>query len=314
MVDDDVYIEIASFLNFHCLSNHKQVADTPFMWINRALMLERSAIADGTKDMAVAGRKIRRAADAYCAALQVMKHPSAMLGLSLTGRMSYQQDSLLRKDGSSHMLEYVGTAGSTNRAAAAFGGVMTLERGATTTAIWNKDLIQCGLDMITSSIDPGDLNDTLNVEAIEMSVIASSEMAKVDQIDSPDTMSDLAEFSLQQKIVHDPTRADLWLSLTKELVKVGSTKQARIAADRASAMLKRQLTVPPKGNGSSPAAVDASVIAEAVSFAYWLRQATDDGCECEGEGDQAAYDLQFALMMCPNDPLSRKALMLSSAT
>ena len=79
-------------------------------------------------------------------------------------------------------------------------------------------------------------------------------------------------------------------------------------------MLKRQLIVPTKGNGSSPAAVDASVIAEAVSFAYWLRQATDDGCECEGEGDQAAYDLQFALMMCPNDPLSRKALMLSSAT
>jgi len=64
------------------------VADTPFMWIGRALLLEdEGAKVDESSSLLVSEESsLSRASDAYRAALQVANHPVALLGLSLTAR------------------------------------------------------------------------------------------------------------------------------------------------------------------------------------------------------------------------------------
>ncbi len=59
-----------------------QVADSPFMWIGRALLLEH----DEAENVQEQESNLSRASDAYRAALQVANHPEALLGLSVTAR------------------------------------------------------------------------------------------------------------------------------------------------------------------------------------------------------------------------------------
>lgn len=59
-----------------------QVADTPSMWIGRALLLEHEEGGNGQDQES----NFSRASDAYRAALQVANHPEALLGLSVTAR------------------------------------------------------------------------------------------------------------------------------------------------------------------------------------------------------------------------------------
>jgi len=65
-----------------------QVDDTPLMWIGRGFLLEKSARAwTGVADQDLSKEAcLTKAADAYRAALQIMQHPAALLGLSLTCR------------------------------------------------------------------------------------------------------------------------------------------------------------------------------------------------------------------------------------
>jgi len=63
------------------------VADTPFMWIGRALLLEDESVKVDESSLLVSEESsLSRASDAYRAALQVANHPVALLGLSLTAR------------------------------------------------------------------------------------------------------------------------------------------------------------------------------------------------------------------------------------
>jgi len=62
-----------------------QVEDTPLMWIGRGFLLEKTSREWKDKDLAREGC-LTKAADAYRAALQIMQHPAALLGLSLTCR------------------------------------------------------------------------------------------------------------------------------------------------------------------------------------------------------------------------------------
>lgn len=65
-----------------------QVDDTPLMWIGRGFLLEKSSRAwTGVTDQDLSKEAcLTKAADAYRAALQIMQHPAALLGLSLTCR------------------------------------------------------------------------------------------------------------------------------------------------------------------------------------------------------------------------------------
>lgn len=62
-----------------------QAEDTPFMWICRGFLFERSSDA-WQNQVSSRESNLAKAADAYRAALQLFQHPSALLGLSLTCR------------------------------------------------------------------------------------------------------------------------------------------------------------------------------------------------------------------------------------
>jgi len=62
-----------------------QVEDTPLMWIGRGFLLEKTSREWKDQDLAREAC-LTKAADSYRAALQIMQHPAALLGLSLTCR------------------------------------------------------------------------------------------------------------------------------------------------------------------------------------------------------------------------------------
>ena len=62
-----------------------QIADSPMMWIGRALLLESKGRVEGNSSA------LSKAADAYRTALQVSREPSALLGVALTCRHLHDQ-------------------------------------------------------------------------------------------------------------------------------------------------------------------------------------------------------------------------------
>jgi len=111
-----------------------QVADTPVVWIGRALLEERRGLGGGEDCM-------RRAADAYRAALQVGRHPAALLGLACT---SSRGDGLRRHDAHHHHIHddddfgkesrtnlslYLDLTSGSNIGANMLGGVMNIDAG-----------------------------------------------------------------------------------------------------------------------------------------------------------------------------------------
>jgi tetratricopeptide (TPR) repeat protein len=131
-----------------------QVADTPMMWINRALLLERQEEEDqqesaGSPPSAPTDGSLHRfeqAADAYRAALQVAPLPSAKLGLALTCRRRLQpptaaapaarspasldDDPVSRTESHCLLREYLDATGRLDVASRVFGGVAACEGGA----------------------------------------------------------------------------------------------------------------------------------------------------------------------------------------
>jgi len=71
------------------LDHLAEVDDTPLMWIGRGFVFESKASGDDWTDQDGGTSRagcFTKAADAYRAALQIMQHPAALLGLSLTCR------------------------------------------------------------------------------------------------------------------------------------------------------------------------------------------------------------------------------------
>jgi hypothetical protein len=289
-------------------------------WINRAFLLEREGAAVAQHDIAKAERNISRAADAYRAALQVMKHPSAILALSLTCRVvdnevspSSRQyakslDDLQRKEGFSYMREYLAATGAMNQSANAIGGVMALEKAAANSSIWSKDLYDDGRHLLDAAMSYGGLDGVLDVGLIQDIRNASTNKSENQKKDSD--KSEFLQLSLPRKIMHDPSRPELWLALAKQLVKNGPSpdllNRACFASDRASSMLKRQWI---RSSDSDAPAVDSRTFSESLSLSYWLGNAS---AGTEGTKEASAYELQMALIMCPNNQLARHALKCST--
>jgi hypothetical protein len=330
-----------------------QVADTPMMWMNRAFMLERGASKKLTlENGSEAQTNISRAADAYRAALQVMKHPSAMLGLSLTCRVVPTTESvkneqalrlsrsMRRKESSAHMSEYLGTTCSSDHAVSLFAGVMALEKGSENEAAWSSALIEEGKESIENVLEANELDATLDLGTIRECIQPGQDVEEKDEA----KRSQPFDFSpsLARQIVHEPNRADLWLSWAKELAQSKSNSKAppsdsnstskrpldpaMVAAKRASDMMTRQIVQPCLLQGKLSASIDAQMASEALSLVFWLRQlepeeekapkdSDDDEPEEKEEAapkDESPFDLQRSLLMCPNNKLARQALKLSS--
>ena len=300
-----------------------QVADTPMMWMNCAFILEREAersLVEG--DISKPNDSISQAADAYRASLQVMRHPEAQLGLSLTGRMlnsteETKQDmpifnlcTLKRKDSYSFMNEYMDASFSANGAASVFQGVMSIEKGSSMPpyAMWQNEIFMKGKEM-AGLIKGGENISSKSLHDASISKLAVAVETPIEVNEKKKRASSVSTeaTNLQRQIWNQPDRADLWLSLAKVFIENGAIESAKTAASRAAYMLSRELMSSSRINSRTLSFVDSKTISEVISLEYWLKEIQMK------KPSGATYGLQRALMMDPGNAVARKGLSLAEA-
>ena len=299
-----------------------QVADTPMMWINRALMLERSAVDDlAAKNGEKAAGSISQAADAYRAALQVVKHPSAMLGLAMTCRVdsetntatptNVQQSShtnISFRESHGYLLEHEGRIGPSDVSITLLRNLMSLEQ-----ALWSfsnesgdstsegRVVAEKSLDAVKSfqleySIEEAARLDLDLIQKCLSSIenVASEEEEKTEGDGAPTGMT------LARQITFEPHRGDLWVEFAKELFGTSDNgnslvlQSAQAAASRATQILTHQLTHPNQtGTRGSPPVVNQKDLSEALVLSFWLESmlSPDDGAN----GGEKETDVETAV-------------------
>jgi len=130
-----------------------QVADTPIMWIGRALLLEKTL---GNDDSEMEDN-LRRAADAYRAALQVARHPAALLGLSCTSCRGHNLQSShyfdsddFGKESQINLSLYLDVTSGSDIGANILGGVMMINAG---DQLLQNEEYKLGCDIIRAGTD-----------------------------------------------------------------------------------------------------------------------------------------------------------------
>jgi len=288
-----------------------QVADTPMMWINCAFMLERQTAKRLGDVESKVDEDISRAADAYRASLQVMRHPEAQLGLSLTCQIRSTEGKNIgernRKDAFSLMKEYMGASLNKRKVASAFEGVMCMEKGlqAEPNASWRSCIVEDGDYLINKALANEENTTCLNMKSLQKIKDQMRSEAHVEEQKSTTPMP--TGERLQKQILLEPNRADLWLVMAKEAIAKDGVELALESVLRASFMMTEELT----SQQLHPSAiVDASMISEAISLSVWLTKLTmRDGENEKGNSeDLTPFNLQRALLMDPGNTIARKCL------
>lgn len=324
-----LYTQRSSFSHSASVSDAvTQIADTPMMWINRALILEHESVTRKPEESA---DRLRQAADAYRAALQVEKDPSAMFGLALTCHF----DKSLSADSAAlesygYTTEYLGGTNSADLAASVLNGIFSMRLGTTGPSQAERiakggEQVRDGLDRIRGISAPSEAATNFNVDLIE-SILRPASSEGPDDGDADTTAHpDWKNLSLCRKIIHEPQRGDLWLALAKELaMEKGSISEAKRAIHRALSILNHQREKFSRTQVQN--SVDARDLSDAYAISYWLEQCQPSATE-ENESSSArqeeeeegptnvvsTLDLQRALLICPNNALARAALLKQTA-
>lgn len=286
------------------------------MWIIRALMLERKA-ASGNSD-----QKLAQAADAYRAALQVMKQPEAILGLAMTGRVCSEEmkshvmiHSTKRKDCHALMNEFLASSVYFKDEASLFSAVMSLEQAAEADGHeWSDEVLLLGTEKVKNILDDFNHSESLETDTIE----ACMEEANKNSKEEKETEAALSLGAIQRSILQEPHRPELWLSLAKGLVgrledssPSHAIESGYAAALRASNMLTESLKHPRCVDGQVTAFVNSKMISESLSMVYFLVN-LQEAKEGKHDEKKCNYALQRSIMMCPNSGLAREALVCSS--
>ena len=274
-----------------------QVADTPMMWINRALMLERSAVDDvETGNRENAAGSIAQAADAYRAALQVVKHPSAMLGLAMTCRVdsetnqamvsNVQQSSHTKisfHDSHGYLLEHEARMGSSDVSVTLVKNLMSLEQalcdfdyeGDESTSE-GRALVEKSIEAVKSFQQEHSIEEAsrLDLDLIQKCLYSNENVApeeeKTEDGGAPTGMT------LARQITFEPHRGDLWVEFAKDLFAsnngdASSLQSAQAASSRATQILIHQLTHPNQtSTRGTPSVVNQKDLSEALALNFWL--------------------------------------------
>lgn len=299
-----------------------QVADTPMMWINRAFMLERKAALDvGGKLSTGVSRKISQAADAYRAALQIMKQPDAMIGLAVTGRVVSDGETRKsrsiahtanRKDSSALMKEFLAASSHFQKEALLLSGVFDLEQAAETDRLdWGSEALKRGQKTVKGILSDKDLSISLDTNTIEACLVDVEQISTTEENETLDSQE-----AIQRQILREPNRSDLWLLLAKQFVSTLEksspphvVEAAFRAANRACSMLTQTLASPHRIDGRVALSVRSDMVSESLALIYHLKSFQPDKEESLGS---PTYDLQRSLIMCPSNPLAREALNSAS--
>jgi tetratricopeptide (TPR) repeat protein len=310
-----------------------EIADTPMMWINRAFILEEEAQNNllTKKEAAATETRLSEAADAYRAALQVMNHPEAVMGLALTGRISHssgnltslEMTSMCRKEYSSLIQEYTNALFGARRDAMVLGGVAMMEKAIEVGGSkWSEAAFEEAKSRLAtnplSTAKQDSFLDGSALPAVIEPVIETGDDTK----GAEEPYSVLERCSLQRKILVDPHRAELWISLAKEYMARKKIPSAAEAASRASFILDQQLkSLRTTANGKHQ--IDCFLVSQAISLEQWLTgilvDDSNDEAKQQSKGKQeernsdasttsSSYALQRALMLNPSNLIARKGL------
>jgi hypothetical protein len=186
-----------------------EVADTPAMWINRALVLEDQNGSPSAK---------QQAADAYKAALQVSKTPDALLGLAIAqGHDLGSTESMLIEFASSQALHY-----------------------APEVAANGANAIELHLSTIASSAMDDDHGTKLQIDMFLTLAQRAKQERDLFNVKPPGTV-----WSLQRQVVNTPGDPTLWLQLTKSLLQSSALCDAEKTGGRAVALFETKLRFAP---------------------------------------------------------------------
>lgn len=308
-----LYTEYNAFSESAIISDAlTQIADTPMMWINRALMLEREAASDPHNPKAEL--QIGQAADAYMASLQVERNPTAILGAAVTKRASTSSEENKRVDKQldslSFSTEYSRGRRSDDAWASLLHQLLLLEVEGFQKCEEKDHSLERISQKIYASISKLRLEETLPedfVQSVESFLRQPQQVEKTTLKHHPDQ----TKLSAARKIVHDPTKGEAWLALAKELVsqsfgekKLENHQAALTSSTRAVYILRGQL--------ARSANVQAEDISEALSLNYWLKHITDDVPASEESSRGSHEALQMSLLMFPDNLLAREALKSQS--
>ncbi len=237
-----------------------QLEDTPLMWIGRGLLLEKTSKAWHDSPASREGC-LTRASDAYRASLQIMQHPAALLGLSLTCRradaaVQTSNDQLYSSlaDYSSKiesrisMTLHQSSTGGGNIGASMIDGLFRIEEGLDVLHSSEASrIIKEGLDRIeqahrrsTSQISNDMSSSAISCE-IDLPSAASlqkkdigefpndgiekslNEAAKVFALDTPAVLHEGSLDQARNAVVLNPDSGESWLLLAKELTLAASS-------------------------------------------------------------------------------------------
>jgi tetratricopeptide (TPR) repeat protein len=264
-----------------------EVADTPSMWINRALVLEdRIGILSAKQ----------QAADAYRAALQVSKTPEALLGLAMTlGHNVGSTESTLILE------QYLGLWGCSDVPAVALHGTTQIGFAtsralhyATEVAVNGAKAIELQLSTIGAHRVEDDRGKKLQLDKFLFLAKRAQEESDLFKAKTVDTA-----WSLQRQVVNSPGDPTLWLRLTKSLLHSSALCDAEKTVGRAVELFETKLK-------DTPCA--ASNVADAYGLEQLIRLTSktevDEGC---------IRNLQRSLIMDPSNSKARKALSLLCA-
>lgn len=296
------------------LDSLTQVADSPRVWINRALMLERNdASSLETGKVSAAQENMSRVADAYRAALQVVQYPIAMSGLALACLASANSRKLgkARQESFGYLQQYWGRMGSFGVTYSLLKGICDLEEGAKEGV--GRRVTETSVAEVTRQLQllwpesGGNGSQALDLDLMQKFVSSADLHTGFDD----DIASRFPILSLARQIIHQPYRGDIWVTVAKSLLRgsFASTsvfESAFMASCRAVKILTQQLTSSnnPRMAEEEPQVVDGRDLSEALSLDYWLHNLNEKekGPTCK------TSELQKALMICPSNKFAREAV------
>jgi len=283
-----------------------EVADSPMMWINRGFMFELEAVANPGK--ARLREYILQAADAYRAALQVVKHPSAMVGLAMTCR-TFDHGSSMMHESQSYTTEYLGVMGRSDVPTFTLNGVLSIENGLREFSSQSEQLISDGQQQVLQGINrlgskeiTDDESLLLNSKLLQEVLVASPVAVSENSCDG-----ETIPWRLERRVLHEPNRGDLWLQLSKDLAAKGALAPAEQAARKGSSIMMQQLS----GFLALPSAirvVRSEDLSDALSLQYWLETMNDKDESKEEADGHGGINLQRSLLISPGNSIAREAL------
>lgn len=267
-----------------------KVADTPYMWINRAFLAGQEA--NSRSCFSKADSMIQQSADAYRAALQVSSISVAQEGLALTCRVG--RDTKRFEAEMNYLLsEFVASSGIDNIPAIIFHGLSVMELHSDACRREDRKQIVEALNRLEEAEGSPNLTiGSLHIDAI----FATISEPKRHESSAPRIESSRSDV---RQLFCSPDRGDLWLALVKQYLRHNETTTIGLESVRLA--MRKGLCV--LTEAATRNQTTAENLADGLALEYWLEHLL-----LEKGGEPNPVRLQKSLLLDPSNSFARAAM------